>query len=138
MWRPRLKGFNIHNPVSKQSWWKLPNNKLLTNIDAVVELDRQRLVAVFSGRKYYTFDINQRMKYESSSSLSSLGLPDDVEKVDAIFKWGRNGFYYVFSGRLFWKLNREMTKTQDGYPRPIDVWNGIGYHLDTAFTDSDG
>lgn len=141
MWRPRMQNFDPHKSVSKQSWWKLPNNKLLTNINAVVELNPrqgQRIVAVFCGRQYHTFNVDQKMKYESSSPITSLGLPSYVEKIDAIFKWGRNQFFYVFSGRQFWKLNRQLTKTQDGYPRLIDVWSGVGYHLDTAFTDFNG
>jgi len=38
---------------------------------------------------------------DSPKSLTILGLPSDVNKVDAAFAWGKNGRTYIFAGERY-------------------------------------
>lgn len=35
--------------------------------------------------------------------LTSLGLPPDVQRVDAAFNWSKNKKTYIFAGDKFWR-----------------------------------
>lgn len=35
--------------------------------------------------------------------LTNLGLPPDVERVDAAFNWSKNKKTYIFAGEKFWR-----------------------------------
>jgi len=43
--------------------------------------------------------LNGNVNLDSSPiPLTQIGLPDSLEKVDAVFRWGWNGKTYLFSG----------------------------------------
>ncbi len=70
--------------------------------------------------------------------LSQLGLPAKLTKVDAAFIWGYNLKTYFFAGGEYWRYDQAVMKTEVDYPRRMDLWKGIPYHIDAAFTAQDG
>lgn len=63
-----------------------------------------------------------------------------VDKVDAAFIWAHNGKTYLFSGREFWRFDEsrkdgQMSSRPDsGYPRNIDLWEGMPPEVDDIIT----
>lgn len=137
MWRPSLESFNPLD-IYQQTMWKIPNQDPFKKIDAFVALNDTH-VLIFTGKMYHMFVTQVRgFRVVLSNPLTTLGLPQNLTHVDAVFQWGRKKYFYIFSGRLFWKMDSKFKSIFRGYPRPIDVWQYIGYNLDTAFTFSDG
>ena len=64
---------------------------------------------LISDQQYWVFDGES---FFAPQSLSSLGLPDYVDKLDDAFVWGKNGKTYFFYQNLYWRFN-EATKTMD-------------------------
>lgn len=69
--------------------------------------------------------------------LTSLGLPISLDHIDAAFIWGHNNRTYLFSGTLYWGLDRETGRVELDYPRSLAIWAGIGYNIDAAFQYTD-
>ncbi|KRT81077.1 hypothetical protein AMK59_5486, partial [Oryctes borbonicus] len=70
--------------------------------------------------------------------LSSYGLPNNLDKIDAAQIWDKNGKTYLYRGDYFWRYN-ETSKTMDpGYPMDMSRWRGVPSHLDAAVTWKDG
>lgn len=82
------------------------------------------------GRKFYEFDSVTLVR---ESYLTALGLPPSLSHVDAAFIWGHNNRTYLFSGTLYWSLDRETGRVELDYPRDLSIWSGIGYNIDAAF-----
>ena len=64
---------------------------------------------LISDQQYWVFDGES---FFAPQPLSSLGLPDYVDKLDDAFVWGKNGKTYFFYQNLYWRFN-EATKTMD-------------------------
>jgi hypothetical protein len=77
--------------------WKFPVE--LTKIDATYE-DCDQNIWFFIGRQYVVFN---GMTFFKQGFLTDIGIPGNVEKIDAIFKFTANEYTYVFSGSIFWK-----------------------------------
>ena len=72
--------------------------------------------------------------------LTRLGLPREVNKIDAALNWGLNDRTYLFSGRIYWRLDnisRDL-RVESDYPKTFDIWQGIPVPIDAAFTGEDG
>jgi hypothetical protein len=86
-------------PVEIARLWKgLPEG--FTKIDAVYE-DKKSQIIFFLGKHYYVFNTNELAYY---APLTHLGLPEHLEKIDAIFKWGHNNRTFIFSGSQYWRF----------------------------------
>jgi hypothetical protein len=75
-------------------WYGLPRD--VRRVDAVYERPDHRIV-FFSGRSYYVLAGNSRLEL-GPEPLTRLGLPEELEKVDAALRWGWNGKTYFFAG----------------------------------------
>lgn len=56
----------------------------------------------FLGNEYWVYSASN-LDRGYPKKLSSLGLPPDVQRVDAAFNWGRNKRTYIFAGDRYWK-----------------------------------
>lgn len=80
-------------------WPNLPRD--LTHVDAVYETPDGKIV-FFIGRTYYVFTGNA-MEYGYPKSLTALGLPASLEKIDGATVWGHNSKTFFFSGHEYWR-----------------------------------
>lgn len=71
--------------------------------------------------------------------LLKLGLPLEVDHIDAAMVWGHNSKTYFFSGNIYWKFDEEAQVVELDYPRVTSVmWKGMGSHFDAVFQWKDG
>lgn len=95
-WRiHRDRGESRGDPVELTAfWYGLPAN--VDKVDAVYERPDHKIV-FFAGKYYYVLAGNSQLE-QGPTPLSFLGLPDDLDHVDAAMTWGWNGRTYFFSG----------------------------------------
>jgi len=70
--------------------------------------------------------------------LTELGLPEELDHVDAAAVWGHNSATYIFSGTMYWKYDNKTDKMELDYPRDMSIWRGVGYNINAAFQWHDG
>ncbi|XP_037956211.1 matrix metalloproteinase-2 [Teleopsis dalmanni] len=134
LWRIGDRGLYSGYPTETRRLWSLlPEN--FTKIDAVYE-NHERKIVFFIGRYYYVFD-SVTLEPGYPQPLTSLGLPYSLTHIDAAFIWGHNNFTYLFSGTLYWRLDKETGRAELDYPRDMSIWAGIGYNIDAAFQYTD-
>ncbi|XP_041979195.1 matrix metalloproteinase-2-like [Aricia agestis] len=134
-WRIGSKGLYPGYPTEISRMWSgLPSN--LTHVDAVYERP-DRKIAFFVGKELYLFD-SQYLMPGYPIRLSRLGLPDNLEKLDAAMVWGYNGKTYFYSGTMYWKFDEETGMVELDYPRDMAMWKGVGYNIDSVFQWKDG
>lgn len=64
--------------------------------------------------------------------LSSLGLPKELDRIDAATVWGHNGKVYLFSGNQYWHFEENLNRVEETYPRDISIWKGVPANSDAA------
>ncbi|KAJ8731273.1 hypothetical protein PYW07_004437 [Mythimna separata] len=134
-WRIGAQGRYTGYPMEiTRMWSSLPRN--LTHVDAVYERP-DRKIAIFIGKKLYLFD-TQYLLPGYPKPLSTFGLPESLEKLDAAMVWGHNGNTYFYSGTMYWKYDEEKGRVDYDYPRNMAMWKGVGYHIDSVFQWKDG
>lgn len=100
--------------------------------------DYNMLCMCTAGREMYVFDGN-RLEHGSPRPLSQLGLPPEVDHIDAAMVWGYNSKTYFYSGNIYWRFDEEERHVELDYPREITtMWKGMGSHFDAAFQWKDG
>lgn len=122
-----------HKPVAVKIynfWYGLPDN--LTKIDAIYERPQDHKIVIFIGRQYWVFNSNEP-EPGYPQPLTNLGLPADVDSIDAAMVWGHNGKTYFFKDTFYWRFDEAAGKVELDYPRDISVWHGVPYSLDSAF-----
>lgn len=112
---------------------------------------------LFTGKQYYVFH-SQHLLPGYPKSLKHLGLPSEVEKINAALVWGHNNRTYFYSGKLliicdrdeesnqsclvtgtqYWRFDEDEMQVELDYPRDMSMWRGIGYDIDSAFQYKDG
>lgn len=75
---------------------------------------------------------------EQGRPITELGLPPDIERVDAAFVWGYNHKTYFITGDMYWRYNEDRKKMDYGYPRDMSMWEGVPVPVDAAFLHWDG
>lgn len=90
-----------------------------------------------TGRHYYVFSGNTLL-HGYPKSLTELGLPEELDHVDAAAVWGHNSATYIFSGTVYWKYDNKTDKMELDYPRDMSIWKGVGYNINAAFQWHDG
>uniref|UniRef100_A0A669BR54 72 kDa type IV collagenase n=1 Tax=Oreochromis niloticus TaxID=8128 RepID=A0A669BR54_ORENI len=92
-------------------------------------------VAQIRGETFFFKDRADQLETGYPKRLSSLGLPTDLQQIDAAFNFRKNRKTYLFAGDKFWRYD-ETSKTMDsGFPKLIaDSWNGIPDGIDSAFS----
>ena len=121
-------------------------------MDAVYERQTDKKIVFFIGKQIWLFDNNNRLAHGYPQTLTFIGekpfilspninknilyvkgIPDFIERIDAVMVWGHNAKTYLFSGSHYWRLEEEENKVELDYPRDISVWKGIPSHIDAAF-----
>ena len=78
----------------------VPSLRDVMKIEAVYERPGDGNIVFFSGAKFWVSDGNTgRGPYK----LTELGLPPTLDRIDAVFVWGKNSHTYIFSGQQYWK-----------------------------------
>ncbi|XP_050436523.1 matrix metalloproteinase-2-like [Adelges cooleyi] len=135
IWRIGPKGLYLGYPaLINRLWHNLPDD--LEQVDAVYERQDGKIV-FFIGRQYYVYHGNVPVP-GYPKPLTSLGLPDQLDRVDAATVWGHNSKTYIFSGTMYWRYDDETGKMELDYPRDMSIWRGVGYNIDAAFQWHDG
>ena len=110
-------------------------------VDAFFQRKVDNDVMIFSGDRYWRFRSYSLIPGfpPNGRPILELGLPPDVEKIDAVFIWSGNKQTYLVSGDRYWKLDEERNHVAYTYPRPVErFWRGIPLPLNSAFLNSDG
>lgn len=112
-------------------WSGLPDN--FTKIDAIYEtVDNE--IWIFIGNEIYIFNGTD---FSRTISLSHLGISQNVEKIDAIFKWHKNHATYLLSGDFYWRLGENLEKILENYPKLIDqAWREVR-DVDSIYDDGE-
>ncbi|KAI4461533.1 matrix metalloproteinase [Holotrichia oblita] len=155
VWRLREKNIIEESyPITiKQMFPTLPN--YIDRIDAAYERP-DGMIILFAGKEVWIYDGYQFVEDSPQSLSSYYGLPNSLNKIDAVQIWEKNGSTellkcivdfisilivgktYLYKGDYFWRFN-ETSKTIDpGYPMDMSRWRGVPSHLDAAITWTDG
>ncbi|KAK6638074.1 hypothetical protein RUM44_008499 [Polyplax serrata] len=135
LWRIGEQGLRKEYPAEiTRLWYGLPQG--LTHVDAVYERNDKKIV-FFIDKMYYLFDANYLMP-GYPKPIHYLGLPRELERVDAAMVWGHNGKTYFFSGTMYWRFDEEVGRVELDYPRDMSMWKGVGYNIDAVFQWKDG
>ncbi|KAL3992722.1 intraflagellar transport protein [Sarotherodon galilaeus] len=120
-----------NGPMLVATYWP----DLPAKIDAAYENPEEKTV-FFAGNEIWIYRADQ-LETGYPKRLSSLGLPTDLQQIDAAFNFRKNRKTYLFAGDKFWRYD-ETSKTMDsGFPKLIaDSWNGIPDGIDSAFNYS--
>ncbi|KAF2351043.1 Peptidase M10 metallopeptidase [Trinorchestia longiramus] len=111
-------------------WYCLPSN--VSRIDAVYERPAQDTIVFFSGRHYFVCRGNDQLV--ESGFLKRLGLPADLERLDAAFVWGHNTRTYFMANTMYWRFDESVKHVELDYPRDMMMWKGVPYgSIDAAF-----
>uniref|UniRef100_A0A3Q4GU76 72 kDa type IV collagenase n=1 Tax=Neolamprologus brichardi TaxID=32507 RepID=A0A3Q4GU76_NEOBR len=118
-----------NGPMLVATYWP----DLPAKIDAAYENPEEKTV-FFAGNEIWMYRADQ-LETGYPKRLSSLGLPTDLQQIDAAFNFRKNRKTYFFAGDKFWRYD-ETSKTMDsGFPKLIaDSWNGIPDGIDSAFS----
>ena len=65
----------------------------------------------------------------------NMRFPKWVKTIDAAMTWQRNEDLYFFSGRYYWRYQKNERRFMRGYPRKVqEAWRGLPKKLDAAFS----
>lgn len=135
-WRLDDRGLSKDYPVEiERFWYNLPAN--MTHIDALYERPQDKKIVFFIGKEFWVFHANQPMP-NYPKPLTVLGLPEEIERIDAAMVWGHNSKTYLFSGTMYWRLDEDEELVELDYPRDMSMWGGVDYNIDAAFQWTDG
>ena len=91
------RGESRGDPVELTAfWYGLPAN--VDKVDAVYERPDHKIV-FFAGKYFYVLAGNSQLE-QGPTPLAYLGLPEDLDHIDAAMTWGYNGKTFFFSGTL--------------------------------------
>ena len=89
---------------------------------------------VILGKHIYEFD---GIRLRSVKTLQDIGIPSDIDHIDAAFVWGLNDMTYLVSGRMYWRYDDKIGGVQRDYPRDMSMWQGVPVPVDSAFSSKD-
>ncbi|XP_076263359.1 matrix metalloproteinase-2-like isoform X2 [Rhynchophorus ferrugineus] len=135
-WRIGDKGLIENNyPADLTRLWRgFPSN--ITHVDAVYERPDGN-ICFFVDDKYYLFS-GVTLIPGYPKSITELGLPDTLRKIDGAMVWGHNGQTYFYSGDMYWRFDENVQKVELDYPRNMAMWKGVGTDIDAVFQWRDG
>ncbi|XP_048752596.2 matrix metalloproteinase-17-like isoform X2 [Ostrea edulis] len=118
-------------------WYGLPDN--VESIDAAFEHPTNRRIYFFSGNRYWIYDGNSLSNGHPGSGkpITDFGIPQDIEKIDAVFVWGFNKRIYLISNDMYWKFKESDEYIEPDYPRDMSIWKNVPIPVDTAFKFQD-
>nr|XP_020655704.1 72 kDa type IV collagenase [Pogona vitticeps] len=128
IWRTANQRNRPMGPLLVATFW----SELPEKIDAVYEAPQEEKAVFFSGNEYWVYSAST-LERGYPKKLTSLGLPPDVQRVNAAFNWSKNRKTYIFAGDKFWRYNEVKKKMDPGFPKLIaDAWNGVPDNLDAV------
>uniref|UniRef100_A0A665WFC5 interstitial collagenase n=1 Tax=Echeneis naucrates TaxID=173247 RepID=A0A665WFC5_ECHNA len=114
LWRKHPQSNRPQQSLIRSLWPDAP-----VNIDAAYESRESDKIFLFKDRKFWAYTGYTPVK-GYPKTLSSLGLPKTVKKIDAAFYDADSGRTLFFTGNDFFSYN-EARRTMDwGYPRRLD------------------
>ncbi|XP_013397458.1 matrix metalloproteinase-2 isoform X2 [Lingula anatina] len=138
-WLKRPAEYYSKKPISTSMYWKgIPDG---ATINCAYERPQDKKLVFFSGNRYYVFNANQLVHGfpEEGRPITDYGLPNDIEKIDAVFTWSYNSRTYLITGNMYWKLDeKEQRVVPFDYPRDMGIWQGVPTPVDAAFQFWDG
>ncbi|XP_064618644.1 matrix metalloproteinase-2-like isoform X2 [Lineus longissimus] len=138
-WRVTKNGLVDGYPVElNRFWFGFPDN--MDSVDAVYESPLDGYIVFFKGKKYWRFNGNHVIVGfpQQGRPITELGLPHDLEKIDAAFVWGHNKKTYLMSGDMYWRFNEKSAVVDYDYPRDMSMWKGVPTPVDASFRSWDG
>lgn len=109
-------------PVKIHKFFNFPPQ--IQRVDAAFERLTDHLAMMFSGRQWFMFRGN-RLEPNRFGQLIDLGLPYDLQRIDAASVWAYNGRVYLFAGDRYWRMDLKEEKVEQDYPRSLHVWKGV-------------
>lgn len=74
-----------------------------------------------------------------SGNIAQHGLNSNLDNMDAVFTWRKNGKTYIFKDGRYWRYNEDRKKLDRGYPRFIQRgWPDLPNNIDAAVTWRNG
>ncbi|XP_061654372.1 matrix metalloproteinase-14b [Phyllopteryx taeniolatus] len=137
--------------VFKDKWfWRVRNNHVMdgypmpighfwrglpTLINAAFEREDGTFV-FFKGDRYWVFSESiLDAGYPKKLKEMGAGLPKD--RIDAALYYTPTGQTYFFRGDKYYRFNEASRSVDDGYPRPVNVWQGAPDNIKAAFMSKD-
>ncbi|MBN3324945.1 MMP20 protein, partial [Atractosteus spatula] len=131
-WRSFSQSSKVEQHRIKYFWPELPDN-----IDAAYESMESDRVYLFKGNRVWAlfgYDIVQGYP----KSITTLGLPRSVTKIDAAVYDEQSRKALFFTGNQIYSYDEATRKVDQGFPQSIkDVFPGIGNKVDAALQDRD-
>ncbi|XP_076246166.1 matrix metalloproteinase 2 [Calliopsis andreniformis] len=134
LWRIGDQGLYEGYPAEITRLFNLPED--IDHVDAVYERPNKKIV-FFIGKKYYVFNANN-LEPGYPRPLTTLGLPETLDRVDGAMIWGHNGKTYFFSGSMYWRFDESVNYVELDYPRDISMFAGVGNDIDAVFQWKNG
>ncbi|KAJ8252540.1 hypothetical protein COCON_G00218520 [Conger conger] len=123
--RPKPTG-----PMLVATYWR----ELPGKVDAAYESPLEEKTVFFAGKEMWIYSAST-LESGYPQRISSMGLPDDLDHIDAALSFSKSQKTYLFSGDNFWRYNEVKRKMDPGYPKLIaDAWNGVPDDLDASFS----
>ncbi|XP_063921209.1 72 kDa type IV collagenase-like [Zophobas morio] len=104
----------------------------IDQIDAAYERP-DGMIVLFTGDMFWVYD-GKSFVENSPKPLSYYGLPPNIDKIDAVQNWARNGKTYLYKQNIFWRYNETAQTMDEGYPMDMQRWKGVPHNLDAATT----
>ncbi|KAH0619645.1 hypothetical protein JD844_000478 [Phrynosoma platyrhinos] len=98
IWRTANQRNRPMGPLLVATFW----SEVPEKIDAVYEAPQEEKAVFFSGNEYWVYSAST-LERGYPKRLTSLGLPPDVQRVNAAFNWSKNKKTYIFAGDKFWR-----------------------------------
>ncbi|KAJ8343326.1 hypothetical protein SKAU_G00306550 [Synaphobranchus kaupii] len=117
-------------PTFVSTFWR----ELPEKVDAVYENPLEEKTVFFAGKEMWIYSAST-LESGYPKRISSMGLPDDLDHIDAALSFSKSQKTYLFSGDNFWRYNEVKKKMDAGFPKLIaDAWNGIPDDLDASLS----
>ncbi|KAL7854750.1 hypothetical protein SRHO_G00169400 [Serrasalmus rhombeus] len=132
-WRVRRNRVLDNYPMPIGHFWRgLPGD-----IDAAYERHDGRFV-FFKGGQYWLFrEANLEPGYPQE--LMDYGRDIPYDKIEAAIWWEPSGYTYFFKEDRYWRFNEQSRAVDQGYPKPISVWDSsVPVSPKGAFLSDDG
>ncbi|KAL6468912.1 hypothetical protein MHYP_G00224360 [Metynnis hypsauchen] len=132
-WRVRRNRVLDNYPMPIGHFWRgLPGD-----IDAAYERHDGRFV-FFKGGQYWLFrEANLEPGYPQE--LMDYGRDIPYDKIETAIWWEPSGYTYFFKEDRYWRFNEQSRVVDQGYPKPISVWDSsVPVSPKGAFLSDDG
>ncbi|XP_061926326.1 matrix metalloproteinase-14b [Entelurus aequoreus] len=137
--------------VFKDKWfWRVNNNQVMdgypmpighfwrglpSHVNSAFEREDGKF-AFFKGDKYWVFT-ESVLDHGYPKSLREMGTGLPKDRIDAALYYTPTGQTFFFRASKYYRFNEAMRSVDDGYPRPVNVWQGVPDNIKSAFMSKD-